>query len=53
MVQQSVLEFRTWVLSASAFSVAHMLDHMDQTLLEGILRLAPSVCHLERIGLAC
>jgi len=38
------------VMSASTGSVSHVLDYMDQTLLEGILRLSPSVRHLKRIG---
>ena len=38
-------------MSASSGSVAHVFDHVDQTLLECILRFAPSVRHLECIGL--
>ena len=38
-------------MGAGAGGVAHVLDHVSQTLLEGVFGLAPSVRHLERIGL--
>ena len=38
-------------MGAGAFSVAHMFDHVSQTLLECVFGLAPSVRHLQRIGL--
>eukprot|EP01043_Picozoa_sp_COSAG02_P088016 COSAG02_NODE_25194_length_666_cov_0.917108_1_plen_68_part_00 len=38
-------------MSASTSSVAHMFDYVSQTLLECIFGIAPSVRHLERIGL--
>ena len=37
------------VMGAGAFSVAHVFEHVSQTLLEGILGLLASVRHLECI----
>ena len=38
-------------MSASTGGVTHVFDHVNQTLLEGVFGLAPSIGHLECVGL--